>query len=110
MRRAEASYGRAHDLNPAYPSVLENLARLRVRRGDYQGAEDLLEELARRQKLTGAQLQLLLACRVGRGEHRAARVVYDRLLSLDPGAQVPATWRAWLQGDGQGPPPALTPR
>ena len=110
MRRAEASYGRAHDLNPAYPSVLENLARLRVRRGDHQGAEDLLEELARRQKLTGAQLQLLLVCRVGRGEHRAARVVYDRLLALDPGAQVPATWRAWLQGDGQGPPPALTPR
>ena len=63
MEQAEASYRRAQSLNPNYPPVMDNLARLCVRKGGYAEAESLLTALAARQALTADQLKLQQYCR-----------------------------------------------
>jgi hypothetical protein len=95
MDQAEASYRQAHRINPIYPAVMDNLARLCVRKGGFAEAEALMTELQERQSLTLAQLQLLIYCQYRLGRPDSVAATRRRILTLDPNAVIPP---AWLNG------------
>lgn len=94
MQQAEESYRLAQKINPNYPPVMDNLARLCVRKSGFAEAESLLTELARRQPLTVPQLQMLLFCQHRLGRFDRVEQTRRQILALDPQARIPAEWLA----------------
>ncbi|MFH2051595.1 MAG: hypothetical protein ABIK96_03910 [bacterium] len=95
MTLAEASYREAHRINPVYPAVIDNLARLVIRRDGFRETAELLEDLDRLVPLRPDQLRMLVFSRHRLGDEAGAKEAYRRMLVLDPGAEVPVEW---LQG------------
>lgn len=62
MSRAEEQYAMAHTLRPGVVPVMDNLARLRVRRGDCAGARALILQIAADRRLTSSQQMILDYC------------------------------------------------
>jgi hypothetical protein len=100
MEQAEASYREAHRLNPIYPAVMDNLARLYLRKGGYAEAESLMSGLGERQALTLAQLQMLIYCQYRLGRPDAVAETRRRILALDPAAVIPPAWLAGVPSAG----------
>ncbi|MHC1679860.1 MAG: tetratricopeptide repeat protein [Methanomassiliicoccales archaeon] len=84
---AQASFEKAHALDPDFEDPLINIARLREERGDMPGAVDGWKDVLRLVDSRADIWAHLGTCLKANGEYEDALTAFDRALTLEPGLE-----------------------
>ncbi|OPX61575.1 MAG: tetratricopeptide repeat protein [Methanomassiliicoccales archaeon PtaB.Bin215] len=84
LLEAQASFEKAHALDPEFEDPLINLARMREERGDMPGAVEGWKDVLRLVDSRADIWAHLGTCLRANGEHEDALTAFDRALTLEP--------------------------